>query len=288
VVDWAAANGDAALETRGPVVGEVRSRDGLAVRYDVVGRGAPALVFVHGWSCDRSYWRYQTAYFAERSTVVAVDLAGHGESGTGRVAWTMGSFGDDVVAVIDALDLREVVLVGHSMGGDVVVEAARRRPDRVLGLVWVDTYRELSASTEGDAAEEELESFVARFRADFAGATRDFVRGVFGPHADRDLVEWVAADMAAAPTEIALDALGRAVTNERAALAALREAGVPLVAINPESRPTDQASLACHGVSLVLVPEVGHFVMLEDPPGFNRVLEDVVERFLASAGRRPI
>jgi pimeloyl-ACP methyl ester carboxylesterase len=270
------------------VVGEVLSRDGLAVRYDVIGRGAPALVFVHGWSCDRSYWRYQTGYFAERSTVVAVDLAGHGESGTGRVEWTMGSFGDDVVAVIDALDLREVVLVGHSMGGDVVVEAARRRPDRVLGLVWVDTYRELSASVEGDAADDELESFVARFRADFAAATRDFVRGLFGPHADHDLVECVAADMAAAPPEIALDALGRAVINERAALTALREADVPLVAINPDYRPTDRVSLERHGVSVVVVPGVGHFVMLEDPPGFNRALEGVVDRFLASGGRRPV
>src|SRR6185437_1713780 len=100
----------------------------------------------------------------------------------------------------------------------------------------------------------------------------------FGPHADEDLVECVAADMAAAPPEIALDALGRAVTNERAALAALREAGVPLVAINPGHRPTHTASLARHGVSLVL----------EDPSGFNRVLEDVVDRFLASGGRRPV
>jgi len=120
------------------VVGEVVSRDGLAVRYEVVGAGAPPLVLVHGWSCDRTYWRHQTAHFSRRATVVTVDLGGHGESGTGRVAWTVRSFGDDVVAVLDALDLRDAVLVGHSLGGQIVRQVAYRNPKAVAGLVLVD------------------------------------------------------------------------------------------------------------------------------------------------------
>jgi pimeloyl-ACP methyl ester carboxylesterase len=235
---------------------------------------------VHGWSCDRTYWRHQTAHFSRRATVVTVDLGGHGESGTGRVARTVRSFGDDVVAVLDALDLRDAVLVGHSLGGDVVAEAARQRPDRILGLVWVDTYRELAAATgsaAGDEADEETALFVARFRADFAGVTQEFVRGMFPPDADPALVERVAADMASAPPDIALDAMARSIVNEEAAVAAFHEAGVPLVAINPEYRPTDQASLARHGIDCVLVPGVGHFLMLEDPARFNRVLAEVVE-----------
>jgi pimeloyl-ACP methyl ester carboxylesterase len=269
------------------VVAEVSSRDGVAVRYEVVGRGAPPLVLVHGWSCDRRYWRYQTAHFSQRSTLVAVDLAGHGESGTERAAWTMASFGDDVVAVLDALDLRGVVLVGHSMGGDVIVEAARRRPDRLLGLVWVDTYRELTAAADssaadGNATDEGTASFLADLRADFPAAVRDFVRGRFGRQADPALVECVAADMASAPPGIARDAVGRAMTNETAAVRAVHEAKVPLVAVNPEHPPTDRASFARHGVGCVVVPRVGHFVMLEDPARFNAVLEDVIRQFAAS------
>lgn len=60
---------------------DVRSADGLPVRYEVLGDGTPALVFVHGWSCDRRYWDGQVGYFADRHRVVAIDLAGHGESG---------------------------------------------------------------------------------------------------------------------------------------------------------------------------------------------------------------
>src|SRR6185503_15216252 len=64
--------------TLADVRGTVKSADGVAVRYEVLGSGTPAVVFVHGWSCDRRYWREQVDHFAERFTVVTVDLAGHG------------------------------------------------------------------------------------------------------------------------------------------------------------------------------------------------------------------
>jgi pimeloyl-ACP methyl ester carboxylesterase len=265
----------------GGLVGEVASADGVAVRYAVYGGGVPAVVLVHGWSCDRSYWRRQVNHVAARFTVVTVDLAGHGESGTGRRSWTMPAFGEDVVAVVTELDLPQLVLVGHSMGGDVVVEAARRLRPRVRGLVWVDTYRSLDESDSDAAVEEDTATFMAPFRADFGAATRAFVRRIAGPEADPDLVDWIAGDMAAAPPEIALDAMWHAVSNERAAIAGLRQAAVPAVAINPASPPTDADSLARHGVAATLVPAVGHFLMLEDPAAFNRILDGVIEDFLA-------
>ena len=121
----------------------VAAPDGVEIRYETAGAGDPALIFIHGWSCDRSYWRAQMAHFAKSHRVVALDLGGHGESGFGREAWTIDSFGGDVAAVIDELGLERAVLIGHSMGGDVALAAARRLPGRIDGLVWVDTYREL-------------------------------------------------------------------------------------------------------------------------------------------------
>jgi pimeloyl-ACP methyl ester carboxylesterase len=69
--------------------GVATSRDGIPLAFEVHGAGTPTLVFVHGWSCDRSYWRGQVRPLAARYQTVAVDLAGHGESGVGRRAWTM-------------------------------------------------------------------------------------------------------------------------------------------------------------------------------------------------------
>jgi len=271
----------------GGSVGEVASADGVPVRYEVRGGGRPAVVFVHGWSCDRRYWAGQVRHFAARFTVVTIDLAGHGESGTGRRRWTMPAFGADVVAVVADLNLSDVVLVGHSMGGDVIVEAARRLPGRVRGVVWVDTYRHLDESGSAAAMEEEMAAFIAPFRTDFAAATRAFVRRIAGTGADPGLVDWVADDMAAAPPQIALDAMKHSMTNERAAIAGLREAAVPAVAINPDQPATDVESLVRNGIAPVCLPAVGHFLMLEDPVGFNRVLDATIEQFAARQGVDP-
>jgi pimeloyl-ACP methyl ester carboxylesterase len=253
---------------------DVVSADGLPVRYEVRGDGAPALVFVHGWSCDRRYWDGQIDHFADRHRVVAVDLAGHGESGVGRPVWTMPSFGEDVVAVVEQLGLRDLVMVGHSMGGDVIAEAAVRLPGRVRGLVWVDVYRSLGRF----ASAEDVAAFMAPFRTDFVPTTRAFVRRMFGPGCAPDLVEWVANDMAAAPPAVALDAMKHALSNEGDVIAAIRKAAVPVVAINSDSKPIDAASLERHGVTAVSMSG-GHFLMLEDPDSFNRLLADTIEEF---------
>jgi pimeloyl-ACP methyl ester carboxylesterase len=171
------------------------------------------------------------------------------------------------------------------MGGDVIVEAARKLPGRVRGLVWVDTYRSLDEVGPDETLDEGAVAFLAPFRADFVAATRDFARRLFRPGTDADLVDWVADDMAAAPPQIALDAMRYAITNEHAAIAGLRQAAVPAVAINPDHPPTDLESLARHGVTAMRLPAVGHFLMLEDPAGFNRLLDAAIGQF---AVHRPV
>jgi pimeloyl-ACP methyl ester carboxylesterase len=262
------------------MTGVTPSADGVPVHFGVEGTGAPALVFVHGWSCDRTYWRGQLGHFAARHEVVAIDLAGHGQSGIDRRTWTMAAFGEDVAAVARRLELADVVLVGHSMGGDVIVEAALRLVGRVRGLVWVDTYATLGTPR----TPAEIEELVRPLEQDFVPATRRFVGEMFVPGSDPELVEWVAADMSAAPREIALDALRHAVGNEAAVVEGLRALDARVVAINPSLRPTDVEALRRHGVEAVLMPGVAHFLMLEDPDGFNRLLARVVAGFAASPG----
>ncbi len=262
----------AASAPRAPTV---PSADGIPIAYEVHGQGSPALVLVHGWSCDRGYWKEQVADLAPEHQLVMIDLAGHGESGLGRKDYTMASFGEDVAAVVDSLKLEHVVLVGHSMGGDVIVEAAKRLPGKVAGLVWVDDYKSLGTPHSA----EEVDAFVAKFRKDFRGTTTGFVRGLFGPGADPKLVERVAKDMASAPPAVALSALQNSFSYSRQVTATLAELKLPVVAINSDREPTDYESLAKYGVKAFVIPDSDHFLMLEDPPRFNRSLDSVVKGF---------
>jgi pimeloyl-ACP methyl ester carboxylesterase len=173
----------------------VTSADGVPIRYDDYGEGSPALVLVHGWSCDRSYWSEQVSALSVRHRVITVDLGGHGESGLGRENWTIAAFGADVAAVVESLDLDSVVLVGHSMGGDVIFQAARLLPDKVEALIMLDTYKQLGVWN----SDSEIDGIVSEFKTDFAGVTERHVRGYFPTHADQSLVDRVATDMAAAP-----------------------------------------------------------------------------------------
>jgi pimeloyl-ACP methyl ester carboxylesterase len=134
----AAAAGKAKHDGAPRILAEAPS--GVHIQYRLYGGGDALVVLVHGWSCDSNYWQAQLPALREHYAVATVDLAGHGGSGANRASWSMADFGDDVVRVVNALpDYQKVVLVGHSMGGPVAVEAARRLKGRVAGIIGVDT-----------------------------------------------------------------------------------------------------------------------------------------------------
>ena len=250
----------------------VRLPDGTRIAYETRGEGTPALIFVHGWSCDRSYWKGQLEPFSRQFKVVALDLGGHGESDVTRKSWTMATFGADTAAVVEQLGLKRVILIGHSMGGDVIIEAARRLKGRVAGLIWVDTYRQLGTSRTA----EQVAAFLAPFRANFVDATRTFVRRMFPSGADPALVERVAADMSAAPPAVGIAALESAFSYDREVPSMLQQLNLPVIALNAGYRPTDTASLERYGVQVMIMPHIGHFLMMEDADRFNSLLQTAI------------
>ena len=248
------------------------SADGVSIRYEDLGAGDPALVFVHGWSCDRSYWSGQLEYFAQSHRVVNIDLAGHGDSGLNRTVWTMQAFGEDVSAVVNALDLRNIVLIGHSMGGKVIVEAARQLDDRVVAVVGVDTFHSGGRETPPEQQEEVFEQLAE----DQAGFIATFVERTFVEQSDPAIEEWVKADMAAAPYASAVGA--RQASGSYDATSAVAALDVPLVLINSDFLPTDVAHLEANAEQFLFLEMsgVGHFLMLEDPETFNALLSAVL------------
>jgi len=258
------------------VVDSVASVDGVMIHYQVQGSGSPVIVFVHGWCCDRTYWDNQVGYFSDKVKVVTLDLAGHGESGLNREEWTMNAFGQDVAAVVNKLNLDRVVLVGHSMGGQVIVEAAKRLPGKVLGLVGVDTFHDLGR----EWTEEEFEKNIAPFKENFVETTMDFVRQMYPEGADSALVEKIAANMASAPKDVALGCFYGLFKFD--ATAALKEVRLPIISINADMWPTkvEANQEIAASFDLILMPGRGHFLMLEDPETFNANLETAVQKLI--------
>jgi len=255
--------------------GTAASADGLSIYFTAQGDGQPALVFVHGWSCDGSYWSDQLAHFAKKYRVVAVDLAGHGQSGLERQQWTMAAFAQDVKAVVEKLGLERIVLIGHSMGGPVAVETARLMPARVVGVIGIDTLQDMGLTMPP----QQREAFVAPMRDNFSEAARNFVRQMFTEDADSNLVTRVAADMSSAPPEIAVPAFEEVLQHDLRP--ALQEVKVPIHCINNDFWPTNTEGNKALAASyeLTVMSNSGHFPFLERPEEFNRLLEEVIRGF---------
>lgn len=266
--------GVSAPNVQGVGEGVTRSSDGVAIHYHVEGQGSPALVFVHCWACDRHLWDAVVPVFATSHRVVTLDLAGHGESGRDRKAWTIEAYGDDVRAVVEALKLDHIVLIGHSMGGPVIVEAARKMPDRVVGLVPVDTLLDVSQRT----TPEQADTFLKPLEADFKGGTEKFIREyMFVPTSDKALVERVVAMAQAAPPEVALPSLRNTWLYD--AEGALRDVKAPIHAINGDKFPTNLEAerKVAPQFDAVIMKGVGHYLMLEDPGRFNTLLAGILK-----------
>src|ERR1700761_8991743 len=115
--------------------------DGVHIEYRVAGKGDPAIVLIHGWATDANYWNAQIAPLQAKYTVVTVDLAGHGGSTKSRTDWSMEKYGEDVATVVPRIPNQQVILVGHSMGGTVALEAAHTLGNRVIGIIAVDALK---------------------------------------------------------------------------------------------------------------------------------------------------
>jgi pimeloyl-ACP methyl ester carboxylesterase len=256
---------DVPVQTR-----SVISSDGVRIVYDVRGSGDTTLFFVHCWACNRFFWRDQVDVFASsRYRVVTLDLAGHGESGKDRKHWSTLGLANDVRAVADDLNLQRIILVGHSMGGPVSLEAARLLRGRVIGVVLVDTMHDVDKRRPVASAQADAE----RLKSNFKGYFSD-LSSTFSKRSDPTIQHWVekqaqASDPAAA-IALKLD------TPNLDPKELFTQAGVPIRAINSKPPFSDYTNIEedrrYANYDVILVTDAGHFVQLERPEEFNRYL----------------
>ena len=259
----------------------VRAEDGLNLVCEVRGQGDTALVFLHGWCGDREYWKHQVEVFAADYRVVTLDQAGHGESGKDRKTWSADSLAGDVESVVKALGLKRVILVGHSMGGQVALLAAKRMPGTVVAVIGADTLQ----NAEFEMPAEAKKQFMDAFEKDFKGTMRVGFDGLLPEKTEAEVKKWLLTRAEAQDPKMAMGLMHDLTGLDQKKL--LKEAKVPVRCINSAGgfqffTPTAvDINKKYADYKAVTIEEVGHYPMLEKPAEFNRKLRDVLKEFAA-------
>jgi pimeloyl-ACP methyl ester carboxylesterase len=248
------------------------------------GRGAPPILFVHGFACSHEDWAFQTQYFEKTREVIACDLRGHGQTPGRPQECSIEHYGGDVAALVNNLELRGVVLVGHSMGCRVVLEAARLVPKRISALVLIDGSR--NATGDPDVAERAARATLekmgyakfaeALFRqmflkpspeADAVVARALQSSAKFGPELWPRVTRWDAGQMDAAFAAITAPVLAIQSTT--------RNAQLQRAPLKPgDTSPWLDFLRKFPNVRTEIVADTGHFTMLEQPQRVNRLIEE--------------
>jgi len=247
---------------------------------DARGEGLPVL-FVHGFPFDRTVWRHQMAALS-RWRRIALDLRGAGDSTAPADGYSMERYADDLVAVLDALGIREAVVCGLSMGGYILFDLLRRHASRVRAAVLCGT-RPQPDSKETRASRDELAA-LAMERGTAAVGERLLPRLVAAatPDEQPEVVKQyreMVRRMPAAGMAGALRAM-RDRPDSTPLLAAIR---VPtLVVVGGEDRvsPPDVAeamAASIPGARLAVIPAAGHLAPLEQPLATSRAFADFLE-----------
>lgn len=248
-------------------------RDGVRLGYETAGEGEPAMLFVHGWTCDHTFFAPQFEYFSARRRVIAVDLRGHGESDAPAGPYTMPGFADDLAWLCGQLGVDNLVVVGHSMGGAVSMALASAYPALVRAAVLVDAPVLLTP----EALKVRVELGAALAAPDGPALARRYAYEMFLPTDDAIRRELLVERMMRTPQHVVSGCMLGIGSFDM--LSAAQHISQPVLYIGADKPRGDATLLQPHLPHIVIeqTPGVGHFNQLE---AADKVT-GIIERFLA-------
>jgi pimeloyl-ACP methyl ester carboxylesterase len=250
--------------------------DGIPLHSSTTGQGAHTILLVHGWTCDSTSWAAQVPALAQRYRVVTLDLPGHGKSGSPKDGkFTMDLFARAVEAVRSEAKADKVVLVGHSMGMPVIRQYARLYPQRVAALVSVDGVVGLGSGGENAPPPPQASMMGG---PEGKKNREHLIRGMFTPATSKPVQDKILSMMLAAPEATAVGAM---TATFDPAIWKDDVMTIPVLGLYAEK---SQLGNAAYGKKIypkfeyVGIPGTGHFLMMEKPQEFNKLLIAFVDR----------
>jgi pimeloyl-ACP methyl ester carboxylesterase len=254
---------------------------GVRVRYESYGEGRDAVVFIHGWTCDLTFWRGQAPVYGTHRSLL-IDLPGHGQSDMPKAAYPVEYFARSIDAVMRDAGVDRATLVGHSLGGPIAYTFLRLYPEKAKALVLVDAV--VSVPEGGARALKAQQETYARRARNLSGPEGDKnfgrqVDAMFSEATPPDLREQIRMKMFTTPEHVRVAAVTSA--SKLAPPPPGEIFRLPALAIQTAQNGTDARAAAMRRIfpqlRVVKWEGHGHFLMMEDPARFNEELE----KFLA-------
>jgi pimeloyl-ACP methyl ester carboxylesterase len=263
--------------------------NGHKVHYQTAGSGSKTVVFIHGWSCDTEFWKYQTPAFVDDYRVILIDLPGHGKSDAPEMDYTMEAFADTVKAVLDDSNTAKAVVVGHSMGFAVAWQFAVNYLAHTAGLCSVDgvffripadpvelaTLKQNIAMIKGGLKMPDRQAFLTAF-----------LESMYTEKTTPQIREFIMKKMSATPKHVGNSAMEDLLDLDN--WRDLPVLDIPTLAVyvkGPDYKDQDRAFIHEKFTKLDYheIEDYSHFFMLENPDYFNETLKAFLEANLESA-----
>jgi pimeloyl-ACP methyl ester carboxylesterase len=249
------------------------------IAYNQYGKGDTTLLFVHGWCINREYWGDQSKYFSDKYKVVALDLPGFGESGKNRTNWTFEQYADDINEFIKTEKLKNVILIGHSMSGDILLLVDTKYPGSIIGVIGIDNLHKPGVKY----SEQEMKginSYFDQMDSNFSKEVEFFAKeNLFTSSPDTVVRNRVIKDFKMNDSVIAVKVLRSLVGVSQEETNMMQQLTHKLYLINVDVNPTQIDSLrkVCKAsAEVVTIKGTSHYPMIEKPAEFNAALEKVI------------
>ncbi len=251
----------------------------VEINYFQQGQGDTTLLFLHGWCIDGMYWKNQVDYFSKNYSVYAIDLPGFGKSKAERTNWTIEEYANDVTAFIDTMNLKNIVIIGHSMAGEIMLQTALNNNTKIVGIVGVDNFKVIDFEFTPEQMKQ-MTDFIPKLEKDFKNSAPVYAdMMLFHPTTSKEVKDRVKTDFANTDSIFGYGTFMNQMQYAYADAQRLEQLNYKLYLINSDGFPTNESGLKNHcknSFQVETISATGHYPMIEKPTEFNLLLEKVL------------
>ncbi|MGK7394701.1 MAG: alpha/beta fold hydrolase [Candidatus Cyclobacteriaceae bacterium M3_2C_046] len=253
------------------------------IHYKEYGQGEKTLIFVHGWGCDLNTWKYQFDQFKDKYHLVLIDLPGFGQSDKVEKDYSIDLFAQSVLEIISDLEIRNPVLVAHSMGLPVAIEVLKQMNSESAILCNIDgVYFDFPTDCiENIQYKEGLTEFANMFMGDnYKQNVEQLCNEFITESTPEDVRNYIRSTMTETPQKIGYQSMKSLIDQKHWDKEIINNQTIAIYAKTADLPPNNESILKKQFPNLTYIEmdNVNHFLMMEKPKPVNNILKEFIEK----------